>query len=62
MGWPTTDEPRKNFVTVRLTDDEHADLLYVQGRMNARDRSAAFRGCLERVTAAERKREKKGKS
>lgn len=31
MGWPTTSEPRDNFVTVRLTDAEKAEVdAYVQ--------------------------------
>lgn len=61
MAWPTTDEPRTNFVTIRLTDAEHADLLWLQGVMNVKDRSAAVRNSLDRVVAAERRREKKAK-
>jgi len=59
MAWPTTNDPKTNFVTVRFTDDEMADLLWLQGRMNAKDRSAAVRQCVDRVNAAERKRAKK---
>lgn len=62
MAWPTTDEPRTNFVTVRLTDAEHDDLLWLQGRMNVRDRSAAVRNCIDRVVAAERRAEKRAKT
>ena len=61
MAWPTTNEPRTNFVTVRLTDAEHADLLWLQGRVGAKDRSAALRQSMERVVKAERKREAKTK-
>lgn len=61
MAWPTTDEPRTNFVTIRLTDAEHADLLWLQGVMNVKDRSAAVRNSLDRVVAAERRREKKAR-
>lgn len=62
MAWPTTDEPRTNFVTVRLTDAEHDDLLWLQGRMNVKDRSAAVRNSIDLVVAAERRREKKEKA
>lgn len=56
MAWPTTDEPRTNFVTVRFTDAEMADVLWLQGVVNAKDRSTAVRQCVDRVVAAERKR------
>jgi hypothetical protein len=61
MAWPTTDEPRTNFVTIRLTDAEHADLLWLKGVMNARDKSAAVRQSLDRVVAAEKRRARKAK-
>lgn len=59
MAWPTTNDPRTEFVTVRFTADEMADILWLQGRVNAKDRSAAVRQCVDRVVAAERKREKR---
>lgn len=59
MSWPTTNEPRTNFVTVRFTDAEAADIAWLMGRVNAKDRSSAVRQCVDRVVAAERKREKK---
>lgn len=61
MAWPRTDDPRTKFVTVRFTEAEHDDLLWLQGRMNAPDRSAAVRNCVDRVVAAERRAEKKAK-
>lgn len=62
MAWPTTNDPRTNFVTVRFTDDEIADVLWLQGVVNAKDRSAAVRQCVDRVVAAERRRAKKQKN
>lgn len=62
MAWPTTDDPRTEFVTVRFTASEAADLAWLQGRTNAKNRSAALRQCADRVIAAERKREAREKS
>jgi len=59
MSWPTTNDPRTEFVTVRFTKSEMADVLWLQGVTNAKDRSAAVRQCVDRVVAAERKRAKK---
>lgn len=59
MSWPTTNDPRTEFVTVRFTKSEMADVLWLQGHTNAKDRSAAVRQCVDRVVAAERKRAKK---
>ena len=59
MAWPTTNEPRTNFVTLRLTDAEAADLDWLIGQTGAKDRSAALRNALGRVVAAERRRAKK---
>lgn len=56
MAWPTTKNPRKNFVTVRLTDAEAADLDWLIGATNAKDRSAALRTSFERVVKVERAR------
>lgn len=56
MAWPTTNEPRTNFVTVRFTDAEAADIAWLMGVVNAKDRSSAVRQCVDRVVAAERKR------
>lgn len=59
MSWPTTNDPRTEFVTVRFTASEHADLLWLQGVLNKKDRSATLRHCADRVIAAERKRARK---
>lgn len=61
MAWPTTDKPRKNFVTLRLTDDEASDVDWLQTVLGAHNRSATVRRALDRVVAAERKRAKKQK-
>lgn len=59
MAWPKTNDPRTEFVTIRLTKSEAADVKWLIGRLNVKDRSAAVRQCVERVIAAERKRAKK---
>jgi len=55
MAWPTTDDPRTEFVTVRFTKDEEADIRWLMGVTNAKDRSAAVRQCVDRVVAAEKR-------
>lgn len=59
MSWPTTNNPRTEFVTLRFTVDEAADIDWLIGQVNAKNRSAAVRGAVERVIAAERRRAKK---
>jgi predicted transcriptional regulator len=55
MAWPTTDKPRTEFVTIRLSTDEAADLdLYADS--HGLSRSAAVRAAVSRVIAAEAKR------
>lgn len=61
MAWPKTNDPRTEFVTVRFTATEHADLLWLMGHVNAKDRSAAVRQCVDRVIAAEKRRARKQK-
>lgn len=56
MSWPTTNDPRTEFVTVRFTVAEAADIDWLRGITNAKSRSAAVRGAVDRVVAAERKR------
>lgn len=61
MSWPTTDDPKTEFVTIRLTVSEAADLdLYAQTQ--GMKRSPAVRDAVSRVIAAERKREKQQKN
>lgn len=62
MAWPTTDDPRTEFVTVRFTASEAADLLWLQGRLNAKNRSAALRQCADRVIAHEKRAEKRART
>lgn len=61
MAWPTTNDPRTKFVTVRFTEDEAADIDWLIGHVNAKDRSAAVRQCVDRVIAAEKRRANKAK-
>lgn len=61
MAWPTTKDPRTEFVTLRLTVSEAAELdLYADSR--GLSRSAAVRDATARVIAAEQKRAKKVRS
>lgn len=60
MAWPTTNDPRTEFVTLRLTVNEAADLdLYADAR--GLSRSAAVRDAVSRVITAEQKRAKRQK-
>jgi hypothetical protein len=56
MSWPTTNDPRTEFVTVRFTASEAADIDWLIGYTNAKNRSAAVRSAVDRVVHAERKR------
>ena len=59
MGWPTTQEPRDNFLTLRLTDAEQAEVdAYVQRR--GENRSAAVRNLLLGAVRKEMRAGKKG--
>jgi metal-responsive CopG/Arc/MetJ family transcriptional regulator len=51
MAWPTTSNPRTNFVTVRFTDDEADDL-----DMLGSSRSEAIRDAVARVVAIEKRK------
>jgi hypothetical protein len=62
MSWPTTDDPRTEFVTVRFTADEAADIAWLQGITNAKNRSAAVRQCVDRVVSNEKRRAAKSKT
>jgi len=61
MSWPTTDDPRTEFITLRLTVAEAADLDAYRQAGNFKSRSAAVRNCVDRVVAAEKKRKKRTK-
>lgn len=55
MGWPTTDDPKTELVTLRLTVGQAADLdLHAQA--NGKSRSAYVRDCVDRVISAEKRR------
>jgi hypothetical protein len=60
MAWPTTSDPRTEFVTLRLTVSEAADLdAYAATR--GLSRSSAVRDAVNRVIAAEQRRARKQK-
>jgi hypothetical protein len=51
MAWPTTSNPRTNFVTTRFTDEEVDDL-----DMLGSSRSESIRDAVARVVAIEKRR------
>lgn len=59
MAWPTTQDPRTEFVTVRFTAQEAQDIDWLIGKTNAKSRSAAVRDAVDRVIAVERAPRKK---
>lgn len=61
MAWPTTKDPRTEFVTLRLTVREMADLDALASTLGT-SRSGAVRQSVERVIAAESKRKQRTKS
>lgn len=61
MAWPTTDNPRTEFVTTRFTADEAADIDWLTAQTGAKNRSAALRSAVDRVVAAERRKAAKQK-
>lgn len=61
MAWPTTNNPRTEFITLRLTADEAADVDWLQGVTSGKNRSDTVRKALDRVVAAEKKRAAKQK-
>jgi hypothetical protein len=60
MSWPTTDDPRIKFVTLRLTQGESDDL-DAFAATRGESRSGAVRECVDRVIAAEKRRAKRQK-
>lgn len=58
MAWPTTDNPRTNFVTTRFTDPEASDLdwLALQQGMT---RSEATRDAVAEKVAREKRKARK---
>jgi hypothetical protein len=61
MAWPTTDDPRTEFVTLRFTKGESADVDWLQVQTGASSRSEAVRHAVDRVVAAEKRRARKQK-
>lgn len=61
MAWPTTNDPRTEFVTVRFTVDEAADIDWLIQQTNAKNRSQAVRSAVDRVVSIERKRAAKAR-
>jgi len=62
MSWPTTNDPRTEFVTLRFTVNEAADIDWLIGVTNAKNRSVAVRDAVERVIAAEKRRARKART
>ena len=60
MSWPRTDDPRTEFVTLRLTVSEMAELDSYAGKRSL-SRSAAVREATGRVIAAEKKRKSRAR-
>lgn len=58
MAWPTTNKPRTEFVTIRLTVEEAADLDAYAATLGS-SRSKTVRGAVARVIAAEQRRARK---
>lgn len=56
MAWPTTTDPRTEFITLRLTVTEASDVDWLQGQTRAKNRSETVRKALDRVIASERKK------
>ena len=54
MAWPTTDDPKTEFVTVRFTVGEAA-LIDASAQVNGMSRSAYLRDCVRRVHEKERR-------
>lgn len=61
MGWPTTDDPKTELVTLRLTVGQAADL-DTHAQANGKNRSAFVRDCVDRVIAHEKRVAKKQKA
>lgn len=68
MAWPTTDNPRTEFVTLRMTADEAAELDWLKATLGLASRSEALRIAAgnevmraKRVAGAKQHRGSKGK-
>lgn len=61
MSWPTTDDPRTEFVTVRFTVGEAADIDWLIAQTGAKSRSEAVRTAVDRVVHAEKRRAARAK-
>lgn len=65
MAWPTSDDPRTETVTLRLTIAEAAELDWLIRQTGARSRSAAVREAVVQMSERERaikRKTKKGRS
>lgn len=61
MGWPTTANPKRQFVTLRLSDDDAADLDAAAATAGM-SRSAYVRDCVRRIKVADAKKAARLKS
>jgi len=55
MAWPTTNNPKTEFVTLRLTVEEN-DALIAAANAAGMDRSAYVRDCVRRVREADKRK------
>lgn len=58
MAWPTTSNPRTEFVTLRLTVDEATDLDAMAADAG-QSRSEAVRGAVEKALVARRRKQRR---
>ena len=56
MTWPTTSDPRTEFVTLRLTLDEMDDIDWLIAQTGAKSRSQAVRDAVDRIISVEKRR------
>ena len=61
MAWPTTNDPRTEFVTLRLTVSESADLDRLVQQTGASSRSEAVRTALDEKISRTTKQQKRAK-
>jgi Arc/MetJ-type ribon-helix-helix transcriptional regulator len=59
MAWPTTDDPRTEFITLRLTMSEAADVDWLIAQTGSKNRSDAVRSAVGRVISAEKRKKAK---
>lgn len=56
MAWPTTSDPRTQFVTLRFTVAEADDIDWLTAVTGATSRSAALRDAVDRAVEAQKRK------